>query len=197
MLSGYGEDPLVEAFWSLRRRDRLIEQIADQGWDLVLACNYSIYGNWPRIEHLINMRRSLLLATEFAEAGLPTVPNVYWFRLEDLERWAEWIAEASPPAIAINAQTMRTGADWDSWLLPGLHWLAAHIPADLPVIITGLSRPDRIGTATELLGDRMTLLNQTPQPTGCTARSWAPRAANAYTPAPRTPSAAASATSHP
>jgi hypothetical protein len=166
ILSGYGEDPLVEAFWSLRRRDRLIEQIAEQGWDLVLACNYSIYGNWPRQEHLLNMRRSLLLATEFAEAGLPTVPNIYWFRLEDLQRWVEWIADVRPPAIAINAQTMRTAADWDSWLLPGLHWLAAHIPADLPVIITGLSRPDRIGAATELFGGRLTLLNQTPQAYG-------------------------------
>lgn len=166
ILSGYGEDPLVEAFWSVRRRDRLIEQIAAQGWDLVLACNYSIYGNWPRMEHLINMRRSLLLATEFAEAGLPVAPNVYWFRLEDLERWAEWIDETRPPAIAINAQTMRTAADWDSWLLPGLHWLAAHIPAEMPVIITGLSRPNRIGTTAELFGERLTLLNQTPQAYG-------------------------------
>ncbi|MCK9871344.1 DUF4417 domain-containing protein [Nocardiopsis dassonvillei] len=163
ILSGYGEDPLVEAFWSLRRRDRLIETIVDQGWDLVLACNYSVYGNWPRMEHLINMRRSLLLASEFAEAGVPSVPNLYWYRLEDLERWAEWVNERTPPAVAINAQTMRTAADWDTWLLPGLHWLAAHLPVDLPLIITGLSRPDRIGTVVGLFGARATLINQTAQ----------------------------------
>ncbi|MFB9802325.1 hypothetical protein [Streptomonospora salina] len=163
VLSGYGEDPLVEAFWTRRRRDALVERIAAQGWDLVLACNYSVYGNWPRAEHLINMRRSLLLAQEFAEAGIAVVPNLYWFRLEDLLRWGEWIEQAEPPAIAINAQTMRTAADWDSWLLPGLHWLAATIPTDLPVFMTGLSRPDRIGVATDLFGPRLVLLNTTAQ----------------------------------
>ena len=84
VLVGYGEDPLVEAFWTNRRRDRLVEEIASQGWDLVLCPNFSIYGNWPRTEHLLNMRRSLLLAAEFADAGVVAVPNLYWFRLEDL-----------------------------------------------------------------------------------------------------------------
>jgi hypothetical protein len=166
VLSGYGEDPLVEAFWTRRRRDRLIERIAAQRWDLVLACNYSIYGNWPRAEHLLNMRRSLLLAREFADAGVPVVPNLYWFRLEDLVRWAEWIADTAPPAIAVNTQTMRSAADWETWLLPGLHWLAGEIPADLPVVITGLSRPDRIGAAVELFSTRLTLVNQTAQAYG-------------------------------
>lgn len=166
VLSGYGTDPLVEALWTARRRDRLVERIAAQGWDLVLACNYSVYGNWPRSEHLLNLRRSLILAAEFAEAGMLTVPNVYWFRLEDLARWGEWIADTHPPAIAVNAQTMRSGEDWESWLLPGLHWLAAELPPGLPVILTGLSRPDRIGAAVELFGTRLHLINQTAQAYG-------------------------------
>lgn len=163
VLSGYGEDPLVEAFWTRRRRDGLIERIAAQGWDVVLSCNYSVYGNWPRLEQLLNMRRSLILAQEFTDAGMAVVPNLYWFRLEDLLRWGEWITDTSPPAIAVNAQTMRGAQDWQSWLLPGLHWLAAQTPPDLPVFITGLSRPDRIGVALDLFGTRLRLLNQTPQ----------------------------------
>jgi hypothetical protein len=98
ILAGYGEDPLVEAFWT--RRHQLIGQIAAQGWDLVLACNYSVYGNWPRTEHLINMRRSLVLAADFAAAGVLAVPNLYWYRLEDLGRLAAtWpvLAGREPP----------------------------------------------------------------------------------------------------
>jgi hypothetical protein len=53
-----------------------MEQIARQGWDLVLAPNYSIYGNWPRTEHLLNMRRALLLCAEMCEAGILAVPNL-------------------------------------------------------------------------------------------------------------------------
>lgn len=162
VLVGYGEDPLVEAFWTLRRRERLVEQIAAGGWDLVLAPNYSIFGNWPRAQQLLSMRMSLLIAAEFADAGVPAVPNVYWFRLEDLCRWAEWIRGSSPPAIAINLQTVREGRNWDSWALPGLYWLAENIDEQLPVILTGLSRADRIATARELFGPRLRLVSQNP-----------------------------------
>ncbi|MGC7096726.1 DUF4417 domain-containing protein [Amycolatopsis lurida] len=162
VLSGYGEDPLVEAFWTARHRDRLIERIAELRFDLVLAPNYSIYGNWPRAEHLINMRRSLLLAADFADAGVPTVPNLYWFRLEDLRRYARWITASPPPAIAINLQTVRENNHWESWALPGLYWLAENIPPTLPIIATGLSRRNRVATLVELFGTRLVLISQNP-----------------------------------
>lgn len=96
VLVGYGEDPLVEGFWTRRTSENLVERIVEQGWDVVLAPNYSIYGNWPRAQHLISMRMSLLLAAEFAQTGVPTVPNVYWYRLEDLQRWGEWMTQYQP-----------------------------------------------------------------------------------------------------
>jgi len=162
VLSGYGEDPLVEAFWTRRRRDRLVDRLAALQFDLVLAPNYSIYGNWPRTEHLINMRRCLMIAAEFAGAGVPAVPNLYWYRLEDLQRYVDWIADTSPPAIAVNVQTVREIRNWDSWAVPGLYWLAENIPADMPVILTGLSRHDRIATAVQLFGPRLVLVSQNP-----------------------------------
>ncbi|GLY38981.1 hypothetical protein Amsp01_050050 [Amycolatopsis sp. NBRC 101858] len=162
VLTGYGEDPLVEAFWSARRRDDLVERIAALRFGLVLAPNYSIYGNWPRAEHLINMRRSLIIAAEFAAAGVPTVPNLYWYRLEDLRRIADWIADTEPAAVAVNVQTVRENANWNSWVLPGLHWLAENVSQDLVVMLTGLSRRDRIETALELFGERLVVISQNP-----------------------------------
>jgi hypothetical protein len=162
VLSGYGEDPLVEGFWTARHRDDLVARIAALQFGLVLAPNYSIYGNWPRAEHLINMRRSLIIAAEFAAAGVPTVPNLYWYRLEDLRRQADWIAETQPAAFAVNVQTVRENTNWQTWALPGLSWLAENIPPDLVVILTGLSRRDRIETALELFGDRLVVISQNP-----------------------------------
>lgn len=162
VLAMYGDDPLVEGYWTWRRARGLDAAVAAQQWDLVLAPNFSVYGDQPRAEHLINMRRSLLAAAELAAAGALAVPNVYWYRLEDLRRWADWAGEAEVPAVAVNAQTMRGRADWDSWLWPGLCWLAEHLPAGLPVILTGLSRPDRIRAAAALLGPRLTVISQCP-----------------------------------
>jgi hypothetical protein len=162
VLAMYGDDPLVEAYWSWRSARGFAAEIAAQQWDLVLAPNFSVYGDQPRAEHLINLRRSLLAAAELAAAGVTAVPNVYWFRLEDLRRWAGWAADAGPPAIAVNVQTMRSSGDWTSWLHPGLCWLAENLPPALPVILTGLSRPDRITAAAALFGSRLTVISQCP-----------------------------------
>ena len=152
VLVGYGEDPLVEAFWTLRKADRLIEAIAAQGWDLVLAPNFSMYGNQPRAEHLINFRRSLMVAAELAAAGVAAVPNLYWFRREDLERWVAWCEKAHPPAIALNLQTLRTDSEWQLMGLPGLSYLAAQLPPGIAVIVNGSSRASRIATLRQLFG---------------------------------------------
>ena len=160
VLVGYAEDPLVEAFWTRRRTDDLIETIAGQGWNLVLAPNFSMYGNQPRAEHLINFRRSLVIASEFAAAGVPTAPNLYWFRLEDLDRWLRWCEATVPPAIAINLQTFRDDREWKLMALPGLSYLGACLPRDIKVIVNGSSRATRIGMLRELFGDRLFLVSQ-------------------------------------
>jgi hypothetical protein len=152
VLAMYGDDPLIEGYWTWRHARGLAAALAAQQWDLVLGPNFSVYGDQPRAEHLLNIRRSAIAAAELAAAGVPAVPNVYWYRLEDLRRQSD----------AVNAQTMRGRGDWDSWLWPGLCWLAENLPPALPVILTGLSRPDRIAAAAGLFGARLTVVSQCP-----------------------------------
>lgn len=162
---GYGEDPLVEGFWTRRVRDRLLEHVAALAPAVFCTPNFSMYGNQPRTEMLLNFRRNLMIAAEAARAGLTAVPNLYWFRVEDLERYLDWITDLGadrPPAIAINLQTFRTDADWNQMALPGLTLLSLGLPPDLPVLITGPSRADRVRTLAGLFGDRMTLTSQNP-----------------------------------
>lgn len=162
VLVGYGTDPLVELLWSRRLDGRLAEAIAGQRWDLVLAPNYSMYGNQPRTEHLINMRRNLLITAEWAAVGVPAVANLYWFRVEDLERICGWISDTTPAAVATNCQTFRTDHDWHEFALPGLSYLAAMTDPGVKVVLTGLSRVDRIATVLELFGDRLHVVSQNP-----------------------------------
>ncbi|MFF5265361.1 DUF4417 domain-containing protein [Actinomadura viridis] len=157
-----GKDALLEAFWTRRRADQLIERIAQGSWDLVLAPDFSMYGNQPRAEHLINFRRNLLIAAEFAAAGLTAVPFLHWLRREDIERYLAWVNRQhpqGPPAIAINLQTCRSEREWKD-VLPGLALLAASLPATLPVLVTGTSRPHRIATLRTFFSDRLYLLSQ-------------------------------------
>lgn len=165
ILIGYGEDPLVEAYWSRRHADELATTLAAQGWDLVLAPNTSMYANQPRAENLLNMRRNLMLAAELAEAGIAAAPCVYWLRLEDLDRYLDWLdtlPAGGPPALAVNLQTFRTSSDWEEMALPGLAYLAAALPADLPIVLVGASRADRITVLSGFFGDRLHLISQNP-----------------------------------
>ena len=165
VLVGYGTDPLVEAYWTRRRSEGLVEAIASQQWDLVLAPNYSVYGNQPRAEHLLNFRRNLLVAAELAQVGVPAVPNLYWFRLEDLERYASWLSEAVPVAVAVNCQTFRSASDWDAMLLPGLLYLAMvldELALDTRVVLTGISRAERLRPVLAAFRDRLHVISQNP-----------------------------------
>ena len=157
VLVGYGKDPLVEAFWT--RRKELIPKIAEQQWSLVLTCNYSMYGNHPRTEHLMSFRRNLQLAVEMRFAGVPALPNIYWYRLEDLNRYADWAYDFEPEAIAINLQTFRTEQDWEEMALPGLHYIASQLPPATRLVVTGSSRIDRIKTLTDLFPGRLHLVS--------------------------------------
>lgn len=160
VLVGYGTDPLVEAFWT--RRHQLYPKLAAQQWDLVLAPNYSVYGNYPRAEMLLNLRRNLLVAAEMAAAGIPAVPNLYWFRLEDIRRLVRWLAETRPLAVAVNCQTFRAARDWRQMALPGLALLADGMPASTDLVVVGTSRAGRIGQLAGLFGDRLHLIAQNP-----------------------------------
>jgi hypothetical protein len=162
ILVGYAEDPLVEAYWTRRVEDRLAEKLAEQEWDLVLTPNASMYFNQPRAENLINMRRNIMLAAELAAAGVAAVPNCYWLRLEDLDRYLDWLDETRPPALAVNLQTFRTQVDWEEMALPGLTYLAATLPEDLPIVLTGASRADRIASLQALFPGRLRLISQNP-----------------------------------
>ncbi len=161
VLVGYGKDPLVESFWS--RRHSLAMQLATHDWDLVLAPNFSAYGNFPRTEQLLNFRRNLLVAQVLLDAGVNAVPNIYSFRAEDLARYETWILTHRPTAIATNLQTIRQDGDWEQLLLPGLAYLAMVLEqVDTRLIVTGSSRPARITQLRDLFGDRLTLVSQNP-----------------------------------
>jgi hypothetical protein len=136
--------------------------IAAHQWDLVLSPNFSMYGNQPRTEHLLNFRRNLVIAEEMLAAGVNAAPNLYWYRLEDLRRYGRWLEDVQPPAVAINLQTFRTDADWEETALPGLTWLGGELPAQTRLVVVGSSRKSRIDELVRLYGDRLTIISQNP-----------------------------------
>lgn len=150
VLHMFGPDELIERLWTEQFRCRLWDQVAGAEFALVLGPNYSIYGEHPRFEHLINMRRSLLAAVRLASLGVPVAPNVYWWTERDLERWCGCVEKLKIPAVEVNAQTYRTEKDW-AFLLAGLARMGERLGDRVIVFLNGLSQLDRIVAARKVL----------------------------------------------
>ncbi len=145
---GWGGDEVLERWWT--NRDGWISEAADKAlFDAALAPNFSIFGNHPRMEHLFNMRRSLLSAWLIEQAGIPCAAHLYWYRREDLTRWIEWLWKHRPAAVAHNLSTLRHTNVWQRHL-PGLKLLAREAPPDVRWVFGGTRSRDKIRALGEL-----------------------------------------------
>jgi hypothetical protein len=91
VLRGVDEDEYLERYWATRKRDRLVERIRALGPLLVIAPNYSHFGNVPRPDNMWNRRRQLLCIEEMAEAGLNVVPHLNDIVRGDWELWHSYL----------------------------------------------------------------------------------------------------------
>ena len=142
-LLGVGRDRLIERMWG--EQSRVFEAIAALEFDLVTAFNYSIWYDQPRMEHLVNLKRSLLTFERLQSLGVPVVPHVYWYNRVDLRRWADWLCANPVPAIALNLQTGRSQSVWKR-LLDGLQWIGERFPKDLQYLVIGPSTYERMSS---------------------------------------------------
>lgn len=150
LLHLFGPDELLESLWRHQHANRVWEEIAALEFDLVLGPNFSVYGEHPRFEHLLNMRRSLVAAARLAAFGVPVAPNVYWWTWQDLTRWASAVEAMNISAVAVNAQTYRTERDW-AFLLAGLKYLGERLGERVLVFVNGVARPARVAAVRKAL----------------------------------------------
>ena len=155
---GWGKDEYLERWW-MRRRDWASK--ATHYYHAAIAPNFSVYGNHPRMEHLINMRRSLLAARLLEEAGIPSIPNVYGFRHEDLDRWCQWMHDYRPRAAAHNLSTFRGSRSWDDHY-PKLLYLSRHSPPGMRWVFGGVRSRERLSALSDLFGRSFALVTPAP-----------------------------------
>lgn len=165
VLMGYSPDALLERMWERRHADKLLDRIAQMGFDLVTSPDFSVYGDQPRFEHLFNMRRAMVFTQELVDRGVNAIPSVYWFRLEDLDRWLQWVEETEPSAICLPRHTSRHQGEWDLLAAPGLEYLGRQLDqlsANTKVLVTGVVNRDRVTQLGNWFGTRLIIASQQP-----------------------------------
>ena len=150
-------DRRLENFWTRHRA--LMADIGNLDVHYAASPNFSVYGNQPRMYHLLNMKRSLIIYAKFAGVGLLAMPHVYWWRTQDIERWAEWLSDNQDCEwIAVNLQTMPTGDQWRT-TVNGLSMLSKLCDRPVKLLVAGVASAQRLEKLSEV-GWRISVTHQ-------------------------------------
>lgn len=164
VLQFYVKDRAIEGLWD-NRKD-LYKELLQFPWESVIAPNFSVYEDAPRMDHLYNMKRSSIIYNEMLDAGLPAIPDLSWYNRIDLDQWCREINKNKVKTIAFSFQTVSTQSKasntWRHYLM-GYHYLMQQIPEDVSVVIAGIVSPDRLQILRTAGNgkNRISVLNQT------------------------------------
>lgn len=131
----FDKDELIERPY---QDPRLLAQLANAGYDLIVSPSYSIWEPRARLHQLYNLTRSLAVCIALQQLGAPAIPRLDWVIDHDVKRWARWLdANPSVELVAIDAMTSRSNG-WEQ-LLSGLVLLEKLTGRRLRYLINGPS----------------------------------------------------------
>lgn len=107
ILLGTGKDRGIETYWRLHRKSNVAEALARLDIAAGIVPNYSMFLEDPRPQHMHNRKRSLLVAKDWTNAGIPTVIFMQAVAPADWRYWESFLV-AHPEVVHI-AQEFQTG----------------------------------------------------------------------------------------
>jgi len=114
ILINHDEDWLIEDYWRNALIKGYIEALARSNIVLATGFNYSLFDEHARMTHLISMKKSLITAKELTEAGLPTIPHLYWKTRRDLNRWIDFLKKnSSIRMVSLNLTFKKTKREFN------------------------------------------------------------------------------------
>jgi hypothetical protein len=102
ILEFYVRDKTLEGFWD--KRQFIYPDLKKMNFKAVIAPNFSVYEDAPRIDHLYNMKRSKTVYNELLDCSINSIPDVSWYSRQDLDTWAEEITVKKIKIIAFSFQ---------------------------------------------------------------------------------------------
>lgn len=161
ILDLYIKDRPLEGLWDNRKS--IYADLATLNFHAIMAPNFSLYDDAPRLEHLYNTKRSVTVFNEMLDAGLPAIPDVAWSNPADLDHWIREINRSAIPVIGFSFQTvavtLKASNLWRT-ILPGFRRLCRSIPESTRIVIAGISSPSRIAAIHQEIPQPLHILHQ-------------------------------------
>ena len=145
ILEFYIKDRTLEGFWDNRKS--IYKDLKRHDFLGIIAPNFSVYEDAPRLEHIYNIQRSKIVYNEMIREGLPAIPDISWYSKEDLNFWIREIKANNIKTISfsfMNVDTkLKASNSWKHYLL-GFKILNFKIPLDVEIVVVGISSVQRI-----------------------------------------------------
>lgn len=161
VLQFYVKDRTLEGIWD--KRKEIYAQLQEFPWQAIIAPNYSVYEDAPRIDHLYNIKRSSIVYNELLDAGLPAVPDISWYNKIDLDQWIQEINRKEVKCVAFSFQTVGTGLRASNLYvhyLTAFKYLTERIPSETEIIVAGMVSAKRVKLLLETCQNPLSILNQ-------------------------------------
>jgi hypothetical protein len=109
-----GHDQLIESVWHRRHELGYYEHLRSLGLAGTTGVDFSVFRDECPFGQRLNIKKSLKSFAEYQEAGIPSVPNVYWANPHQLNDWVKWLrSNPSVKLISINCQCLKRYKDID------------------------------------------------------------------------------------
>lgn len=146
---GNSLDPYLEKLWRAQGRENLWGRLQGLGFDAATSLNFSIYLDRPRLEHLVNIKRTWLTVKRMQEtSGLIPIPHLQWGARLDLERQLAYAQSQGFHTLTLNLQMFKRQG-WDT-VLDGIAVIRERVP-ELRFLIAGVAGLKRLAELVELL----------------------------------------------
>jgi hypothetical protein len=144
-------DPYLERLWkaqtSHQGREEFWGALQALGLDAATSLNFSIYLDRPRMEHLVNIKRTWLTVQRMQEtSSLIPIPHLQWATTQDLERQLEYAQAQGFHTLTLNLQ-MWKHQGWDT-VAAGIPIIQEKAP-ELRLLITGVAGLKRLAELVE------------------------------------------------
>lgn len=150
ILSFCARDDVIEDIWTRQfhkwdKSGRNFWQVlGDYGFDAALSVDYSCFNNYPRMDHLISMKRNVITSSRLAEVGIPVILDVMIYCDEDLDRLVRWGKDQGFIWYNLNFQ-MTKKVDWVLDLVCERCDKILSIVPDAKIMIMGVGDAERVG----------------------------------------------------
>jgi hypothetical protein len=138
VISGVGQDRVIEYYWTHRKAADLPRQLARLRPTLITVPNYSLFLAVPREDNLYSMKRIAVAWDELVRSKIPTSLHVNARTDRDWERWTKFVREREEvQSIAYEFATGPAYLERGKWHTQKLIKLANEVGRDLQLVLRG------------------------------------------------------------